>query len=47
MTANNAIEVLLTAGISQEHIQRQKRSFIQAVELEDYYGPVANSQGPR
>lgn len=47
MTANNAIEVLLTAGISQEHIQRQKRSFMQAVELEDYYNPVADSQGPR
>lgn len=43
---NNAIEVMLTAGISEEHIQRQKKAFIKAAELEDYYDPVADNEGP-
>lgn len=42
-----AIKVMLQAGISQEHIQAQKRNFFQATPVENYYNKVENSETPK
>lgn len=47
MTTNfeeKAINRMLKAGISLQHVQLQKRNFFQDTEIENYYDKVENSE---